>query len=316
MRVLVAGEALVDVQLTATGSAAPARVGGSPLNVAVALARLGVPTGFSSVVSTDRLGERILEHLVESGVDPRYVRRSRAPTMQAEVRREAGRESYEFRFRGRAGTGIERGDLPSELPEDVRAIHFGSIALLLQPTARSIVAFVKRQGRRRLVSLDPNVRPALIRSIPTYRRRLERWIRSSDLVKVSRDDLEAVYGDAPSETVVRRWLRRRPSLVVVTRGGDGAVGWTARTRADVPAVTVEVKDTVGAGDAFTAGLLARLDEREALSAAALADLDEGALRDALRFAALAAARTCEKEGADPPRRSDLRSDETPPAAGP
>lgn len=300
------GEALVDLIPAECGGEAGLvpRPGGSPLNVAVGLGRLGVPVAFLGGVSEDSLGRMLLAHLRGNGVDTSLLPRSDAPSPLALVSvDERGGAEYAFHLAGTAMGALSTA--PDPLPAEARAVHVGSIALAVEPLAGVVEQLLLREGQRRLVSLDPNVRGRFIDDRDGYLDRLGRLLAATDVVKASDEDLRWLHPEAPPVEVAARWVATGPPLVVVTRGADGATAVTAAGAVDVPGMPVEVIDTVGAGDAFTAGLLCWLAERDALERRAVAGLDASALKAALRFAGDVAAVTCERAGADPPRRHEV-----------
>jgi fructokinase len=157
----------------------------------------------------------------------------------------------------------------------------------------------------RVVSLDPNVRPSLIGNRGAYLRRLAGWLSVSDIVKVSLADLGWLYPSESPEDVAQRWLASGPVLVVVSRGQEGATSYSSTSVVTVPSVATEVVDTVGVGDAFTAGMLGRLHERNLMDRVALEHLSPSAIRDCLEHANRVAAFTCRRAGAEPPYRDEL-----------
>ena len=199
---------------------------------------------------------------------------------------------------------LTENDLPA-LPVDIRALHFGSFSLAEEPCGSAYEALMQRESRERVISLDPNVRPTLIRNREGYIERIERMVAMADIVKLSNDDLTWLAPDGRFEEFAARWLERGARLVILTRGAEGASALTARHRADVPAVRVKVADTIGAGDTFSAGVLARLAALGALTKERIAALSEDELTDILGFAAKAAAVTASRPGADPPWLREL-----------
>jgi fructokinase len=311
--VIVVGEALVDIAVGAPGEhgglALTARAGGSPANVAAGLGRLGVPTAFAGRLSGEGFGSFLRAHLVASGVDVGLsVSAPEPPTLAIVAIAADGSAAYSFYVDGTADWQWAREELPT--PEAGAAVHTGSLAIALEPGA-SVLATWLAETRARgdvFVSLDPNVRPSLVLHRPGFRARLEALVELAHLVKVSDEDLRALEpGVEPLETA-RAWADRGPELVVVTHGGRGS---TALRAGAAPvyceATAVRVVDTIGAGDAFTAGLLAFLAERDALRPGRCASLDGPALADGLRFAGRVAALTCSRAGADPPWRAELES---------
>jgi fructokinase len=301
--IVVCGEALVDltpVKCEGEGAYAP-RVGGSPLNVAVGLARLGVSAAFFGRVSTDTFGERIVEHLSSNGVDLRFVRRGPGPSTLAIVDVREGREPA-FLFYGEGGADrlLLREDVPATFGPEVSALHFGSISLALEPVATTLESCIHREHSRRVVTLDPNVRPSLIRDRASYVHRLEEWIGLVGVVRASRADVAWLYPDVVLEAVLDRWMELGAGIAVISLGADGALGECRAGSARAPGRRVEVVDTVGAGDAFMAGLLAWLEVRGALDRTRLGALGADELESALRWAIEVAAITCARAGADRP----------------
>jgi len=305
---VVCGEALFDVFATGdtpTGMAMDARVGGSPFNVAVGLARLAQPVSFLSQVSRGFLGERLMRALAAEGVQTATVQRSDAPTTLSLIGLDAkGVPSYSFYGEGCADRLL--GDTAlAALPAGIQAINFGSYATVVGETAATQRKLVEREQGRALIAYDPNIRLNVEPSLDVWRTQIDWMLPRTQLLKVSDEDLRLVWPGVEPADFAARALAQGAQLVVVTRGGEGATGWTATGRVDVPPVAVQVIDTVGAGDTFQAALLTWLAERDALSAPALAALSKDALGDALGFAARAAAITCSRRGADMPRRAEL-----------
>ncbi len=304
--IVCCGEALVDmVPARCEGNSGYVpKPGGSPYNVAIGLGRLEIPVGFLGSISVDFFGELLVRHLRENGVDLRSVVRSPSPTAPAFVHPAAGKEPvFQFYGTGTADVMLSLDDLPTAFPPEVVGLHFGSISLLRPPASKVYEHLMRREHRQRVISLDPNVRPAFIPDRAAFRARLEDWVCRVDLVRASRADVAWVYPGEPIEGVARRWVAAGAGLVVVTLGEEGAVGCTAASTVRVPAHRVQVVDTVGAGDAFTAALLAWLVRTGWLDR--VRDLPEGALFEALTYAARAAALTCTRQGADPPYRREL-----------
>ena len=304
---VVCGEALFDVfavARTATGLSLDARVGGSPFNLAVGLARLAQPVSLLTTVSNGFLGERLMQALREEGVGMGTVQRSDAPTTLSLIGTDAaGVPSYAFY--GEAGADrLLPPEAVVDVPEATRAICLGSYTTVVGETASSLRALVERHRHRALIAYDPNVRLNVQPDTAAWREQLRWMLSRADLLKVSEEDLALIDGRAP-EAFAREALAGGVSLVVVTRGALGAIAWTARQRGEVPAPVVDVVDTVGAGDTFQAALLTWLAERDALGREALRALSREALESALRFATQAAAITCGRRGADLPRRADL-----------
>ena len=305
---MVCGEALLDVFAageTRTGMTLDANVGGSPFNVAVGLARLGQPVGFFSAISTGFAGERLMRALVAEGVDTRAIARLAAPTTLSLIGLDAqGVPSYAFYGEGCADRLLQAADM-ARVPQGLTVVNVGSYATVVEPTASALRALVERERGHALIAYDPNIRLNVEPDLQRWRDQLAWMQPRTDLLKVSEEDLDLLQPGVALDAFAAQALAQGVQLVVITRGGLGAIGWTAQGRVTAPPVPVTVIDTVGAGDTFQAALLTWLAEHGALSAAALGALSNEALGSALAFAAQAAAITCSRRGADMPRRAEL-----------
>lgn len=303
------GEALIDFvpMLGADGSKGyrPC-VGGSPYNTAVALARLGAETGFLARFSSDFFGQMLRDHLASNGVDIGLAVVADQPTTLGFVSLDQGEEpQFAFFSTGAADRSLVPDDLPDTLPEAVRCLQFGSISLMQEPSATTLTGLMRREAGRRIISLDPNVRPGLIPDRLAWRERLEGWVALADIVKVSAADLAWLYPETDPLSQAAAWLASGPKLLAVTFGAERSVGLFADQRVEEPAERVTVSDAVGAGDTFHAGLLASLDRDGALTAAGLATLSPATVARALRLGARAAAITVTRPGADPPTLEEI-----------
>ena len=310
---MVCGEALLDVFAageTRTGLTLDANVGGSPFNVAVGLARLGQPVGFFSAISTGFAGERLMRALVAEGVDTSAVARTDAPTTLSLIGLDAqGVPSYAFYGEGCADRLLRPADL-QHLPQSISVLNIGSYASVVEPVASTLRSLVERERGRApnagaLIAFDPNIRLNVEPDLQRWRAQLAWMLPRTDLLKISEEDLELLQPGTALDSFAAGVLAQGVRAVIVTRGALGATGWTSSTSATIPPVPVQVIDTVGAGDTFQAALLTWLAEHGALNAEALGRLAQRELRDALGFAARAAAITCSRRGADMPRRAEL-----------
>ncbi len=305
--IVCCGEALIDfLPRTSTGGAAVYQpfCGGSVYNTAVALGRLGVATGLFTGISTDFFGDQLMEGLKASKVERKYIKRWDHPSTLAFVKLANGQARYSFFDDNSAGRMLTGKDLP-KLAAKVRALHFGSICLIADPGASTYEALMKREAKRRVTCFDPNIRASLIKDRRAYLARLKRMIAMCDILKISDEDVAWITGKKNFAAAARKWLKAGAKIVAVTRGGEGVEAFTARFAIRLAAVPVKVADTVGAGDTFTAGLLAALARAGKLDKKALADIAENDLHRALDFAARAAAITCSRPGADPPWADEL-----------
>jgi fructokinase len=305
--IICCGEALIDFlpRKTADGAAAyQPFCGGSVYNTAIALGRLGVPVGLYTGLSTDFFGDMLREGLAASKVSLAHAKVWDRPSTLAFVKLAHGHARYSFFDDNSAGRMLTVRDLP-KLEKRVQALHFGSISLIPEPGGATLEALQKREASRRVISLDPNIRPGMIANRRAHMARLTRMIARADIVKVSDEDVAWMTGRDDAGAAARKWLKLGAKLVVVTRGGKGVEAFTASYALARPAHKVKVADTVGAGDTFTAGLLAALRAMKLLDKQKLARLGEADLSTALAFAARAAAITCSRPGADPPWAREL-----------
>ncbi|WP_324746288.1 carbohydrate kinase family protein [Pseudomonas veronii] len=309
---LVCGEALFDFfsEDDPSGQASKlnykALAGGSPFNVAVGLRRLGIEAALFGGVSTDFLGQRLLQVLRDEGVNPQFLVEFAAPTTLAMVAVGAdGSPQYSFRGEGCADRQLTRAHLPT-LGDEVRGLHVGSFSLVVQPIGDTLLALVQRESGKRLISLDPNVRLNPQPDIQLWRERVAELVKYADLIKVSDEDLHLLYPDQSPESVLEGWLQHRCQLVFLTRGGNGASVFSRQHgHWSQPAVEVVMADTVGAGDTFQAALIAWLTEQQLDSVEGLQQLTRAQIDAMLGFAIRAAAMTCGKTGPDLPYRQQL-----------
>ena len=311
---MVCGEALLDVFAageTSTGMTLDARVGGSPFNLAVGLARLAQPVGFFGAISTGFAGERLMRALVAEGVHTGAVARNDAPTTLSLVGLDAqGVPSYAFYGAGGADRLLHAADL-ARVPDAITALSIGSYATVVEPIASTLRALVAREcerghGHGALIAFDPNIRLNVEPDLQRWRDQLAWMLPRTDLLKISDEDLGLLQPGTALDAFAIHALAQGVRAVVITRGALGALGWTAQVSTRIEPVPVAVIDTVGAGDTFQAALLTWLAEHGALTAKALDALTPSGLHDALDFAARAAAITCSRRGADMPQRAELR----------
>lgn len=288
--------------------------GGSPANVALGLARLGVSTRLLARIADDMLGRRIRDHLATNGVGLDHVVTATEQTSMAMVAVDAdGSPTYDFRISGTADWQWTEAELADALDAGpagaVVALHSGSLALTTPPGAAVLRALMRRAAATATISYDPNCRPRLMGAPQDVLAGVHELLAGADVVKVSSEDLQWLVPGSTPEDVLEDWLARGPALVAVTLGGDGVIAGTASgLRSRRRGVPVTVVDTVGAGDTFSAALLAGLHRRALLGAAArpaLRAMDVATVDALLDEAVLAAAITCSRRGADPPTRDDL-----------
>ncbi|WP_127104255.1 carbohydrate kinase family protein [Pararhodobacter zhoushanensis] len=298
--ILCCGEALIDMLPVDGGAFAP-HAGGAVFNTAIALGRLGAPTGFFSGLSADFMGDILRAKLAEARVDTSLSVTADRPCTLAFVQLVDGQARYAFYDEGTAGRLLSVADLPNVTAQ---ALFFGGISLVVEPCGATYEALMQREAGKRVLMIDPNIRPGFVRDEAAYRARLGRMLAMADIVKLSLEDLDWL---APQgrESFVQGLLDGGTALVLLTDGSVGATAITPTLRVFEPARKVSVVDTVGAGDTFNAGVLDSLQKASALSRERLKDLDEQTIRDALRRGAAAAAVTVSRAGANPPWPSEL-----------
>jgi fructokinase len=282
--------------------------GGSCLNIAVGMARLGAPAGFVGGISTDLFGRIIADHASASRVDLRYAVRSDLQTTLAFVRTVAGEPQYAFYDEATASRNWTY--RPGSIPfDEIEAIHVGSTTLANDQGAANALAMVKDAGGSVTVSFDPNCRPNLVRHKPRYVDQMDAFAAAADIVRMSDVDFQFLYGGNDYAGKAKSLVAAGASLVVVTRGIKGAQAWHgAAGLVEVEAPATEVVDTVGAGDSFQAALLFALRAIGRIEHRVLARMNSGELARALSFASACAAFTCGRAGADPPRQSDVAAE--------
>lgn len=305
----VIGEALVDV-VNRAGEPSHAHPGGSPMNVAVGAARLGHSVDFIGRFGSDAHGSMIAEHLAGSQVNvPVDPDSGKTSVAQANIS-DSGAAEYEFDLEWSLDSAAEA------LALAVRhstAVHTGSIAAMLEPGAHTVLETVRAAAGTALISYDPNCRPTIISDVAVAQGWAEAIVPHTDLIKASDEDLQWLYPERSVEDSARDWLNAGAALVLVTRGGEGIFAVNAATApegVEVSAATVEVADTVGAGDSLMAALIAYLLDAGIEGAAAhekLSAMNAEELKKMMNFAATAAGITVSRAGANPPTREELNA---------
>jgi fructokinase len=305
--ILCCGEALIDMlPMRATDGRvgfAPA-VGGSVFNTAIALGRLGADVGFHSKIATDDLGEQLRLSLHDSKVNLDHLKRSSKPTPLAIVHLVDGHASYQFYDEGTAAQDFAADEvLP--LPATVDLAFFGGISLLGENSGPYYQRLLTETAQHIPVMMDPNIRPNFINDEAAYRRELDGLFPHVSILKVSDEDLAWIAGLKSVDEKIQEILDLGTDLILITKGGDGVEAVGRHVSASVPAEPVQVVDTVGAGDTFTAGFLSALQVDNLFST--LLTISEDQLRRALSRGAQAAAITVSRDGANPPWREELLS---------
>jgi fructokinase len=306
--ILSCGDALIDfvpVRAADGREAVRPAVGGSCLNIAVGLARLGIPAGFVGGISTDLFGRMIADHAAASKVDLRHATRTDHQTTLAFVRLIAGESQYAFYDAGTASANwtYRRGSIAFDA---VDAVHIGSTTLVHDRGAAESGSLIADAKATATISFDPNCRPNLVHDQEAYRARMGAFAANADVVRMSDVDFEYLFGEEDFAAKAAALLATGTSLVVVTRGNNGALAWhRAAGAVEVGAPAVDVVDTIGAGDSFQAALLFALHQLGRIGRTSLQTIGAPDLRRALSFACKCAALTCTRAGADPPGRNEV-----------
>jgi fructokinase len=290
----VCGEVLIDI--LPTGPV----VGGGPANTAKALARLGHDVHFIDGISSDAYGQSARAELLRDGVNLDLALTSDKPTCTATVSLDAqGVASYEFLIDGTATFDFHSSWLPDPYRFQPQVLHIGTLVTVIEPGASALYDWAMQVAEFAPIVFDPNIRPSVQPDRDLYEAAVEKWAALSAVIKVSDDDLAWLFPNQSIDDVANRWINDGVFLVVVTRGANGLVGYTADGRVDVPGVKVDVVDTVGAGDTVGAIVV------EAMIEHGLIELRGDTLQEVLSRAAGAAAITCSRQGAQPPYKHEL-----------
>ncbi|MBT53393.1 MAG: carbohydrate kinase [Mameliella sp.] len=298
--ILCCGEALIDMLPRQSEAGEPAfapYAGGAVFNTAIALGRLGAPSGYLGGLSNDLFGQMLAEALAASKVDFSLCPRSGRPSTLAFVTLTDGQARYAFYDENTAGRMLSEPELPT-LDDTTKALFFGGISLVSEPQANSYAALCSRAGDR-VVMIDPNIRPGFITNEASYRARLAGMLGRADIVKISDEDMDWLGTDPTA------LLQGETSVVLVTLGAEGVDVMTTQGTHRVPARRVTVVDTVGAGDTFNAGFLAGLHKAGLLSRTALAKATAENLGTAADLGVRSAAVTVSRAGANPPWEHEL-----------
>jgi fructokinase len=298
MTIWVCGEVLIDL-LPGTPERV-AVVGGGPANTAKALARLGHDVQFIDGISTDTYGQSARAELLADGVKLDLALTSEKPTCLAIVSlNENGGATYEFKTDGTATFDFDLNWLPDPSMHKPQLLHIGTLVTIIEPGASVLYDWALQVAEFAPIVFDPNIRPSVMGDHDLYQAAVEKWAAISSVIKVSDDDITWLYPDLSVEEVAKRWVSDGAAVVVVTRGANGSIGYTADGVEEVAGVKVEVVDTVGAGDTVGAILVEAIIEDGILS------LQNEGLKKVLTRSAAAAAISCSRAGAQPPYKHEM-----------
>ena len=301
MAVWVCGEALIDLIPVRPGSDQRQAIpGGGPANTAHALARLDIPTEFIGGLSDDQYGQRMRSEFITGRVGLTFTPEHQLPTCLAIVSIDLdGGATYEFKIDGTATFAFATENLPDPKLIQPDAIYIGTLATIIEPGASILKDWIIQAQDYAPIIYDPNIRSSVISDRSRYQEVVKEWVALSNVVKASEDDLAWLYPETDPLEIARSWVSSGVQLVVITKGENGIVGVTENQEVSIPGVKVEVIDTVGAGDTVGAVLV------EALVEFGLEKLTSELLSHTLHRAALAAAITCSRAGANPPTKAEL-----------
>lgn len=301
MAVWVCGEALIDLIPVRPGSDQRQAIpGGGPANTAHALARLDIPTEFIGGLSDDQYGQRMRSEFIAGRVGLTFTPEHQLPTCLAIVSIDVdGGATYEFKIDGTATFAFTAENLPDPKVIQPDAIYIGTLATIIEPGASILKDWIIQAKDYAPIIYDPNIRSSVISDRSRYQEVVKEWVALSNVVKASEDDLAWLYPETNPLEIARSWVTQGVQVVVITKGENGIVGVTENQEVSIPGVKVEVIDSVGAGDTVGAVLV------EALVEFGLEKLTRDLLSHTLHRAALAAAITCSRAGANPPTKAEL-----------
>ncbi|WP_374829066.1 carbohydrate kinase family protein [Paenochrobactrum pullorum] len=305
--ILCCGEALIDMIVEINEAGEPVfkpHAGGAIFNSAVAIGRLGAPSGLLTGLSSDFFGDVLRGTMAASNVSDKYAIPSDRPTTLAFVRLVNGQASYAFYDENTATRLLHIDDIPA-LDDAVSALLFGGISLISEPCGSTFEALMMREKTKRVIMLDPNIRANFVQDRDAYLSRLNRMIKHADIIKLSDEDLGWFASEDNQDAKIDEWLAQGVRLIIITRGANGADAYTPHGKLCVAAQKVNVVDTVGAGDTVNAGILASLHSQQLLNKQAVAKLSDMAILQALRLGINAASVTISRAGANPPWAHEL-----------
>jgi fructokinase len=301
LSIWVCGEVLIDLIPGADGARVP-HVGGGPANTAKALARLGHDVQFIDGISTDEYGVAARKELLDDEVKLDLALTSDKPTCLAIISLDAnGGASYEFKIDGTATFDFDLKWLPDPSRYKPQVLHIGTLVTVIQPGADVLYDWAMQVAEFAPIVFDPNIRPSVMGDHDLYEAAVEKWAALSSVIKVSDDDMAWLYPGQKYEDVAQRWLNDGTALVVVTRGSNGIIGFTADGAIEVDGAKITVADTVGAGDTVGAIIVEAMIEKGILA------LTGDVLKATLHRAAVAAGITCSRKGAQPPYKHELKN---------
>ncbi len=305
--IICCGEALIDMIPTSLESGETAfipKIGGAILNTSICLGRLGADVGFLGAVSKDLFGEQILEELINSKVNTSFCIETSNNTTLAFAKIANGTTTYSFFDENSSNRTICLKDVVLD-DNKVDTIYVGGISLMSEPNGTEIENFIAKESSKKIVFYDPNVRPNFIEDRSLFIQRFEKILSQSDIIKISEEDLEWLYPNGSFEEIYKQWLNLGLSIIVLTKGSEGAIIKTKNYEVTSRGEKVEVVDTIGAGDIFNGALLYSLSKHKSFSKKDLINIDKESLEESLKFANKVAAISVGRTGANPPFFNEL-----------
>ena len=305
--IICCGEALIDMIPTTLDSKETAfipKIGGAILNTSICLGRLGANVGFLGAVSKDLFGEMIFEELNNSKVNTSFCIETSNNTTLAFAKIANGTTTYSFFDENSSNRTICLKDVVLD-DSVVDTIYVGGISLMSEPNGTEIENFIAKESSKKIVFYDPNVRPNFIEDRSLFIQRFEKILSQSDIIKISEEDLEWLYPNGSFEEIYKQWLNLSLSIIVLTKGSEGAIIKTKTYEVTSRGEKVEVVDTIGAGDIFNGALLFSLSNHEHFSKKDLINIDKESLEESLKFANKVAAISVGRTGANPPFFNEL-----------
>ncbi|MDR9363455.1 MAG: carbohydrate kinase [Microbacteriaceae bacterium] len=313
--IVVIGEALIDmIQSQSEPEKFTAVPGGANANVAFALARREHPHQFLGRISNDLFGKQIRKHLADNGVSlDLAISANEQSTLAFASIDDQGVADYSFYVEQTADWMWQAHELPTvEAIQDLegRAIQYGCLTMAMTPGNRVIEKWLSGifDSDALTLSHDVNVRPALGHNRDSERERVEKLNRISTIIKASDADIQWLYPDRDLEEIAQEWLGGLAKLVIITKGSEGAIIFRGQDQLDVQGLTIDLEDTVGAGDTFMANFLVEMDNLEGLGDQPLKRIERLDIEDierAARIAVTASAIACERAGAQPPTLREI-----------
>jgi len=305
--IICCGEALIDMIPTTLDSGETAfipKIGGAILNTSICLGRLGANVGFLGAVSKDLFGEMIFEELNNSKVNTSFCIETSNNTTLAFAKIANGTTTYSFFDENSSNRTICLKDVVLD-DSVVDTIYVGGISLMSEPNGTEIENFIAKESSKKIVFYDPNVRPNFIEDRSLFIQRFEKILSQSDIIKISEEDLEWLYPNGSFEEIYKQWLNLGLSIIVLTKGSEGAIIKTKNYEVTSRGEKVEVVDTIGAGDIFNGALLYSLSKHKSFSKKDLINIDKESLEESLKFANKVAAISVGRTGANPPFFNEL-----------